>query len=149
MARPICKQFLRPDLSSLHQRIRSQGRTLAKMEDPRVPCLIKGPASGAILRHRLTGHRLTVRPSRFHQPTDPRRLVASGERPKPISFYAVASLRAANAVSLRSSAQAIRASLLASATTTVLACARASRPRSQLPSGVAVRASDGRAARAP
>ena len=32
MARPVCKQFHRSDLSSLHQRIRSQGRTLAKME---------------------------------------------------------------------------------------------------------------------
>jgi hypothetical protein len=32
MARPICKQFPRSILSSLHQRIRSQGRTLAKME---------------------------------------------------------------------------------------------------------------------
>jgi transposase len=32
MARPVCKQFRRSDLSSLHQRIRSQGRTLAKME---------------------------------------------------------------------------------------------------------------------
>ncbi len=32
MARPVCKRFPRPDLSSLHQRIRSQGRTLAKME---------------------------------------------------------------------------------------------------------------------
>jgi hypothetical protein len=32
MARPVCKQFLRGDLNSLHQRIRSQGRTLAKME---------------------------------------------------------------------------------------------------------------------
>ena len=32
MARPVCKQFPRPNLSSLHQRIRSQGRTLAKME---------------------------------------------------------------------------------------------------------------------
>jgi hypothetical protein len=32
MARPVCKQFPRSNLSSLHQRIRSQGRTLAKME---------------------------------------------------------------------------------------------------------------------
>ena len=32
MARPVCKQFPRADLSSLHQRIRSQGRALAKME---------------------------------------------------------------------------------------------------------------------
>ena len=32
MARPVCKRLLRPDLSSLHQRIRSQGSTLAKME---------------------------------------------------------------------------------------------------------------------
>jgi hypothetical protein len=32
VARPVCKQFRRSNLSSLHQRIRSQGRTLAKME---------------------------------------------------------------------------------------------------------------------
>src|SRR3954467_1137982 len=32
MARPVCKRLLRSDLSSLHQRIRSQGSTLAKME---------------------------------------------------------------------------------------------------------------------
>jgi hypothetical protein len=32
MARPVGKQFSRPDLSSLHQRIRPQGRALAKME---------------------------------------------------------------------------------------------------------------------
>jgi hypothetical protein len=32
MARPVSKQFRRANLSSLHQRIRSQGRTLAKME---------------------------------------------------------------------------------------------------------------------
>ena len=29
---PVCKRLLRSDLSSLHQRIRSQGSTLAKME---------------------------------------------------------------------------------------------------------------------
>jgi len=32
MARPVCKGFLRSDLSSLRQRIRSQDRVLAKME---------------------------------------------------------------------------------------------------------------------
>jgi hypothetical protein len=32
LARCVGKQFPRSDLSSLHQRIRSQGRTLAKME---------------------------------------------------------------------------------------------------------------------
>ena len=32
MARPVGKQFPRANLSNLHQRIRSQGRTLAKME---------------------------------------------------------------------------------------------------------------------
>ena len=32
MARPVGKQFRRANLSSLHQRMRSQGRTLAKME---------------------------------------------------------------------------------------------------------------------
>jgi hypothetical protein len=63
--------------------------------------------------------------------------------------YAAASRPAANTVSCRSNAQAIRTSLLASATTTVFPCARLSRPRSQLPSGVAVLDSPGRAARAP
>ena len=32
MARPVGKQFLRDELTSLRQRIRSQGITLAKME---------------------------------------------------------------------------------------------------------------------
>lgn len=67
MARPVCKRFRLSDLSSLHQRIRSQG-TPGQDGDPRVPSLIRGPASSAILRHRQTGHRLTVRPSRFHHP---------------------------------------------------------------------------------
>jgi len=63
--------------------------------------------------------------------------------------YAALRSPATNAVWSRSSAQAIRASLLARATTTVLPCARLSNPRSQLPSGVGVLDSDGRAARAP
>lgn len=49
----------------------------------------------------------------------------------------------------RSVAHAIRASLLASATTTVLRCRRVRRPRSHAPSGVWLRASDGKAALAP
>ena len=32
MARPVCKRFLRPDLSSLRQRIRPMGIAPAKME---------------------------------------------------------------------------------------------------------------------
>ena len=52
--------------------------------DPRVPSLIKGPASSAILHHRLTGHRLTVRPSCFHHPQTLSRLAASGDRYGPI-----------------------------------------------------------------
>jgi hypothetical protein len=32
MARPVCKRFLRSDLSSLRQRIRPMGMALAKME---------------------------------------------------------------------------------------------------------------------
>ena len=32
MARPVCKRYLRADLISLRQRIRSQGSALAKME---------------------------------------------------------------------------------------------------------------------
>lgn len=32
MTRPVCKQFSRVGVGSLRQRIRSQGRTLAKME---------------------------------------------------------------------------------------------------------------------
>jgi transposase InsO family protein len=49
----------------------------------------------------------------------------------------------------RSTAQAIRASLLASATITVLRWVRALRPRSQLPNWPLVVASDGSAAQAP
>ena len=49
----------------------------------------------------------------------------------------------------RNSAQATRISFAASATTTLLPCARASRPRSQAPSGVGLLASGGKAARAP
>src|SRR3982750_4195866 len=48
-----------------------------------------------------------------------------------------------------STAQAIRASLLAKATTAVFACARARRPRSHAPSGVALRDSGRRTERAP
>jgi transposase len=44
------------------------GSTPGQDGDPRVPSLIKGPASNAIFQHRLSGHRLTVRPSRFHHP---------------------------------------------------------------------------------
>src|SRR5205085_12408426 len=73
----------------------------------------------------------------------------AGGSPRADPIYAAASRAAANAVSLRSNAQAIRTSLLASATTAVLPCARLSRPRSQLPSGVVVLDSEGRAARAP
>ena len=65
-----------------------------------------------------------------------------------MSSYTVMSLPVTNPVSLRSSAHAIRANLLANATTTVLLCARASKPRSQAPNAVAVFASDGSAARA-
>jgi hypothetical protein len=91
---------------------------------------------------------VTVRPSRFHHPQI---LYArdAGWSPRADPLYAAASRPAANTVSCRSNAQAIRTSLLASATTTVFPCARLSRPRSQLPSGVAVLDSPGRAARAP
>src|SRR4029077_7930784 len=73
----------------------------------------------------------------------------AGDRREEDPIFAAASRPAANAVSLRSNAQAIRTNLLASATTTVLPCARLSKPRSQLPSGVAVLDSEGRVARAP
>jgi transposase len=51
--------------------------------DPRIPSLIKGPASGAILRARLSGHRSTVRPSRSYHPQAPS-AAASGARKPPI-----------------------------------------------------------------
>ena len=57
MARPVRKYFRLSDLSSLHQRIRSQGMPPLQDGDPRVPSLILGPASSAILRHRLSGRR--------------------------------------------------------------------------------------------
>ena len=53
-------------------------------------------------------------------PADPPRLATSGDRRQPIPFYATAAPPATNLVSLRRSAQAIRMSLLANATTTVL-----------------------------
>ena len=49
----------------------------------------------------------------------------------------------------RSTAQATRASLLASATTATFLCTLAIKPRSQPPSGIALEARLGRAARAP
>jgi hypothetical protein len=57
--------------------------------------------------------------------------------------------RASKLCPVRSTAQAIRASLLASATTTVFTCARARRPRNHLPSAVSVPESGVIAARAP
>ena len=143
MARPIRKQFPRVYLSSLHQRIRSQDRNPSKDGDPGVPSLIKGPASSAILRRRLSGHGDSQAISCVH--TRRLRLATPGRLPRTDPVYAAANPPATNAVSLRNNAQAIRTSLLASATTTVLPCARLSRPRSQLPSGVAVLDIEGRA----
>jgi hypothetical protein len=54
-------------LSSLHKRIRPSGSAVGQDGDPRVPVLIKGSASSAILRERFPEHRSTVRPSSSHR----------------------------------------------------------------------------------
>jgi hypothetical protein len=66
MARPGASDDWVRALSSLHKRIRHVGDGRCQDGDPRVPILIKGPASRAILRRRLSGHRSTVRPSSSH-----------------------------------------------------------------------------------
>ena len=74
------------------------------------------------------------------------RLGALGSDPV---YIAEASHRGSMGLPCRSVAQAIRASLLARATTATLRCARARRSRSHAPRGVCALASQGRAARAP
>ena len=63
MARPVRKRFVLAGLNSLHKRIRPSGNAVGQDGDPRVLVLIRGSASSAICRHRMPGHRLTVRPS--------------------------------------------------------------------------------------
>lgn len=118
-------------------------RAVGQDGDPRVLVLIKGPASCAILRHRVPEHRSTVRPSsltsRRHHPA-----VASL---RPISFtLAASSLRTC----VRDAAMPKRyAPLAASATTTVLGCARDKSPRSQAPMRVSLLLTVGSDDRAP
>ena len=89
----------------------------------------KGAGIKCHFTRRLTGHRLTVRPSRFHHPQTLLRLATSGDRRQPSPVPPPLARQASDPVLVRSNAHAIRASLLASATTTVLPWARASRPR--------------------
>ena len=64
---PSASSFGSAGLSSLHKRIRPFGDAVGQDGDPRVLVLIKGSASSAIFRRRLTEHRSTVRPSSSHR----------------------------------------------------------------------------------
>ncbi len=134
---------------SLRQRIRSQGEP-GQDGDPRVLVLIKRSGSqGPISHSRFPERRSTVRPSHFHHPQTSSAVRAGSARlADPLSYDAVAAFMS-NFLPLRITAQAIRASLAASATTTVFTCARPSRPRNHAPNGVSPLDSVGRAARAP
>src|SRR5260370_13281721 len=98
--------------------------------DPHVLVLIKRSGSQCPISHsRFPERRSTVRPSHFHHPQTSSALRAGSARlADPLSYDAVAAFML-NFSPRRITAQAIRASLAASATTTVFTCARASRPR--------------------
>ena len=138
MARPVCKRFLSTWSDQSASTYPVSGSNPGQDGDPRVPVPHKGAGiechfTPQACRNagRLSGHlaSTTRRPSYGLR----RRVIVAGRSPRPMPPR---SLPASKPVSLRSTAQAIRASLLASATTTVLTWARASRPRNQAPSGV-------------
>src|SRR3712207_5908227 len=108
--------------------------------DPHVPVLItttaSTTASSATSCSRIPERRSTVRPSRFHRPqTSSAARAGRARATDPVRYDIVAAL-VSNPRPLRSTAQTIRASSAASATTTVFTCARASGPRNHPPSGV-------------
>jgi hypothetical protein len=134
--RPVCESFLR---SCLLQSALTYP-ALEQSSEPRWRSAQPGPHNRidlcrAIKFYRFPSCRSTVRPSRFHHSqTSLAAKVLIAQRPYP---YAVASKSpTANFSPRRSTAQAIRASLLARATTAIFLCIRASKPFAQRPSGV-------------
>ena len=137
---PRCKQLCRSDRASLRQRIRPNGIAAAKMELRAFRSLIKITASKSRhqLRHFL--NQVSETPVRLlgHLASTTRKLPASSPqssmRERTGSTYALAALSAAAKIPpLRNTAQAMRASLFASATTAVFLCALASSARSHWP----------------
>src|SRR5882762_6300601 len=143
MARPVCKVFSEPADQSTPTCLRANP---GQDGDPHVLVLIKRSGSqGPISHSRFPERQSTVRPSHFHHPQTSSAVRAGSARlADPLSYDAVAAFML-NVSPLRITAQAIRASLAASATTTVFTCARPSRPRNHAPNGVSPLDSVGRA----
>jgi hypothetical protein len=57
MARPVCKGDLHTDIYGLHQRIRSQGQALAKMDIRAFRFLIKASVSSTAFKTRISSRR--------------------------------------------------------------------------------------------
>src|ERR1700755_977443 len=57
-ARPLCKRIFQVGIRGLHQRIRSQGRALAKMDIRASRVLIKASVSSTAFRTRILSRRL-------------------------------------------------------------------------------------------
>ena len=146
---PSARAFSRASLISLRQRIRSRGAAPAKMEIRAFRSSQSTAASSAIERHRVPEHRSTVRPSRFHHPQTSSATHARLAPATDLVRYGAAAAPASKPRPARSTAQATRASLAASATTTAFLCARRSGPRRHRPSAVSVLDSALSAARAP
>ena len=136
-------------LISLRQRIRSQGEPWPRWRSAR-------PGPHKTLRvavpyftQQVSRTPIDCQAISLPPPADlvspSRRVSAPG---RSLSYDAVAAFML-NFSPRRITAQAIRASLAASATTTVFTCARASRPRNHAPNGVSPLDNVGRAARAP
>src|SRR5579862_8910320 len=101
----------------------------------------------AIFLTRIPGHRSTVRPSRFPPPANIEdRSAHNDARPTKLD-YATAGTAILKVFACRITAQAMRASLLASATTAAFLCILAIRPRSHAPNEVGLLSRVGKAAR--
>jgi hypothetical protein len=136
-------------LISLRQRIRSQGEPWPRWRSAR-----PGPHKtlrvvGPYFTQQVSSTPIDCQAISLPPPADSSAVRAgSAHLADPFSYDAIAAAMS-NFLPLRITAQAIRASLAASATTTVFTCARASRPRNHAPKGVSALDSTGRAARAP
>src|SRR3954463_728136 len=117
------------------------------MEIRASPVLINPTALSAILDDRYPGRWSTVRPSRFHH----QQISWAGRQLVPVRpiYNAASAVVVLKSSPRRSIAQAIRASLLASATTAAFLCVRPISARSHSPRGVPLLDSLGRADRAP
>ena len=149
MARPLRKWFRHDNLISLHQRIRSRGPPRPRWRSARPGPNKRAGAKGAIFLTRIPGCRSTVRPSRFPPPANIKGRSAHKDARPTSSNYASAEPAILKVFPCRMTAQAMRASLLASATTAAFLCILANRPRSHAPNEVGLSRSVGKAARAP